>query len=110
MTAIPRMSAHTMTILRIMLERHPQPLYSEDLRVAAGMPPGMVYPVLHRLRSNGWATRYWEDIDPITANRPRRCAYTLTALGHTIAAIAHSDQSAHRSRDRRNSLDTAARA
>lgn len=37
---------------------------------------GTLYPVLHRMESNGWLENYWSD-----EGRPRRKYYRITPLG-----------------------------
>jgi DNA-binding PadR family transcriptional regulator len=89
MSVIPRMSGHMSRILRIMAERTPgSTVDARDLLGAAGLPPGIGYPIVHRLCDRGLLRRHWEDIDPVVEGRPRSCHYTLTTLGfaHLVAA------------------------
>jgi DNA-binding PadR family transcriptional regulator len=65
-----------------MAERTPgSSVDARDLLGAAGLPPGIGYPIVHRLCYRGLLRRHWEDIDPVAAGRPRGCRYTLTDLG-----------------------------
>jgi PadR family transcriptional regulator, regulatory protein PadR len=65
-------------IVRIFLEDPAHPRYLLELTRYAKLSAGTVYPVLARLHAAGWLAKAREDIDPVTAGRPRRMLYRLT--------------------------------
>src|SRR4051812_24871421 len=91
----PRMTAETMSLLAIMLDRPADPWYGLELARRADLKSGTVYPALARLERVGWLQSEWEDVDPAIAKRPRRRLYRLTPSG---AAASREAITAHLSR------------
>lgn len=62
--------------------------YGYQLCNVAGLEPGVVYPILLRLKDHGWLTSEWGDPDP---QRPghgvRRRYYRLTDKGAVAARL-----------------------
>jgi DNA-binding PadR family transcriptional regulator len=65
--------------------------YCLELAGRAGLEPSTTYQVLHRLQRHGFVQSRWEDIDPHTAARPRRCYWRLTPDGAALADTAPAD-------------------
>jgi DNA-binding PadR family transcriptional regulator len=72
------MSSHTTRILQVLGERGPGPANPSELLDAARIPPGIGYPILHRLCDRGLLTRIWNTPDL------RICHYTLTPLATSL--------------------------
>ena len=62
-----------------------KPFYGLDIIRETGLASGSVYPILHRLETEGWLASRWENIDPTVEARPARRFYSLTAIGATGA-------------------------
>jgi DNA-binding PadR family transcriptional regulator len=58
-----------------------------DITRETGVPPGTLYPLLHRLEVAGWVLSKKEDVEPTTAGRPAKRFYRLTAEGQKALAI-----------------------
>jgi DNA-binding MarR family transcriptional regulator len=97
--AEPKITAHTETVLRILLGRGPDGkgnrtalttgLYGLELSRLTELPNGTLFPLLERLRQAGWVERYWEQDEIAEADgRPRRRFYKLTSKGAEQAPIA----------------------
>jgi DNA-binding PadR family transcriptional regulator len=74
-------------ILAVMLEDPTAEYYGLELGKRAGLMTGTVYPVLRRLEDAGWLSSSDEDIDPVSAGRPRRRLYRLTGEGARAARV-----------------------
>jgi PadR family transcriptional regulator PadR len=81
----PKITAATLRVLALFLERHPDPLAGSDVFNKTKMFSGTLYPILSRLEKAQWLSADWEDIDPSVAGRPRRRFYALTGLGRRRA-------------------------
>jgi DNA-binding PadR family transcriptional regulator len=82
----PRITMHTLAVLKVLLESPTADSYGLDLAKRAGIKTSSVYPVLMRLEQARWVTSSWEPIEPTEARRPRRRLYRLTAEG-VLAAV-----------------------
>ena len=76
-----RMSFQTLKVLEAFLENPTAQLSGADVHKRSGIASGTLYPILLRLESAGWFVSRWEDIDPVSAGRPRRRLYRLTRNG-----------------------------
>ncbi|UFS58189.1 PadR family transcriptional regulator [Subtercola endophyticus] len=82
MELIQRVTAPTVDVLRVLLERS-VPVWGLQIIKQTGRLPGTVYPVLERLERQGWVTASWEKDSSRTG--PRRKLYEFTADGETAA-------------------------
>ncbi len=96
------MTGPTQGVLRALLERADDEQYGMQIADRAELAPGTTYPILMRLKEDGWVESRWEDIDPETVRRPARHYFRLTSLGATSAreALQRVDDNA-RARERR---------
>lgn len=76
-----RITRQTVFLLEALLSDPAREWYGFELMEYAGLRSGTVYPLLHRLESDGWLTSTREAIDPSAEGRPRRRLYRLTAEG-----------------------------
>jgi PadR family transcriptional regulator, regulatory protein PadR len=76
-----RMSLQTLKVLEAFLENPTDELSGSEVHKRSGVASGTLYPILLRLESAGWFASRWEDIDPVSAGRPRRRLYRLTRGG-----------------------------
>jgi len=76
-----RMSFQTLKVLEAFLENPSGELSGADVHKRSSIASGTLYPILLRLESAGWFVSRWEDIDPVSAGRPRRRLYRLTRNG-----------------------------
>jgi PadR family transcriptional regulator, regulatory protein PadR len=76
-----RISLQTLRVLEAFLENASDELAGADVHKRSGLASGTLYPILLRLESAGWFVSRWERVDPVTAGRPRRRLYRLTATG-----------------------------
>lgn len=90
----PRMTVQTQLVLRALLRNPARELYGLELAEETGLMPGTIYPILLRLKNEGWVRKRPEDIDPRTEKRPARHYYSLTASGAVQASAALAN--AHR--------------
>lgn len=58
--------------------------YGYELRRAARVRSGVLYPLLRRLLEAGWLSDDWEDPKAIVENRPPRRFYVLTSEGRDL--------------------------
>lgn len=87
-----RMTTGVLAVLGALLERPGDELYGLEIVRASGLEPGTIYPILQRLRTNGWVNDRWEDPQPAQAQgRPPRRYYRLTIEGRAraIHALQH---------------------
>ena len=75
------MTLNVISVLRCFLEDPDRPRYGYELMRAAGVSGGTLYPILDRLKKEGWLRDGWEEIDPAEAGRPARRHYRLTSSG-----------------------------
>jgi DNA-binding PadR family transcriptional regulator len=80
------MSLQTLKVLEAFLENPTGELSGADVHKRSGIASGTLYPILLRLESAGWFVSRWEDIDPVSAGRPRRRLYRLTRNGMARAS------------------------
>jgi DNA-binding MarR family transcriptional regulator len=92
-TQAPRMTVHTVLVLRTLLENPAEELYGLELCGRAGLASGTIHPILARLEQCGWLESRWEEIDPHEEGRPRRRYYRLSPDGTEPArhAVAQAD-------------------
>jgi PadR family transcriptional regulator PadR len=85
----PRLSAPTLRVLVAFMSAPQDELSGAQVRRAANVASGTLYPILARFEQAGWLESRWETGDPHTLGRPRRRFYRLTILGakKTKAAI-----------------------
>jgi DNA-binding PadR family transcriptional regulator len=90
------MTEPTQRVLRVLLERKEDEQYGMEIADQAGLAPGTTYPILMRLKQDGWVESRWEAIDPATTRRPARHYFRLTMLGATSAreALQRADEKA----------------
>ena len=81
-----RNTTATREVLRVFVTWLDNPVYGLDIVRETGLASGSVYPILHRLETEGWLASRWENIDPTVEGRPARRLYSLTAQGATGAA------------------------
>jgi PadR family transcriptional regulator PadR len=81
-----RMSLQTLRVLEAFLENPTDELSGADVQKRSSIASGTLYPILLRLESAGWFVSRWETIDPVSAGRPRRRLYRLTASGLSRAS------------------------
>ena len=87
----PRMTPHTIAVLRVLLEDPAIPRYGLDIARQAGLKTGTLHPILNRLQQAGLIESFWEDpADHENQGRPRRRYYRLTDQGAERARTALS--------------------
>jgi len=59
--------------------------YGYELMAETGLASGTIYKILGRLTAAAFVEKRWEDIDAVTAGRPRRAMYRLTPMGESAA-------------------------
>ncbi len=77
----PRMSLHTLKVLKAMLENPSSDFYGLELVEQTHIKSGTLYPILMRLEGTGWLESDLENIDPKVAGRRARRYYRLTRVG-----------------------------
>jgi PadR family transcriptional regulator PadR len=80
-----RITKPTLRLLEIFLAEPRRSWYGLELMERVGMKSGTVYPILHRLKTDGWLAVELEDVDPAIAGRPVRRLYCLTGAGEINA-------------------------
>jgi PadR family transcriptional regulator PadR len=80
-----RTAVQTREVLRVLLERSQAEHYGLEISKAAGLAPGVLYPILAQLERDGWLESDWEKIDEHVVKRRRRRYYSLTPDGLTGA-------------------------
>jgi len=75
------MTPHARMVLLALMAEPGREMYGLEIIRAAGLPSGSVYPMLERLRSQGWVSVRGEEIDPRAEGRPRRRYYRITPKG-----------------------------
>lgn len=80
-----RMTKPTLRLLEVMLGDPAREWYGLELMDVASLTSGTVYPLLHRLESDGWLSSAREAVSPVEIGRPRRRLYRLTATGEKAA-------------------------
>jgi len=81
-------SKATFKVLTAFLDDPGRELYGFGLMRSTGVKPGSLYPTLDRLEGCGWLRSADEEIDEVTAGRPKRRLYRITALGEREGAKA----------------------
>lgn len=94
-----RMSLQTQAVVGALLDQGPDDeLYGLEIVKASGLPPGTIYPILVRLRDQGWIHDRWEPAEEAQLRgRPPRHYYRLTTEGraqalHAVAAAGRDRQ------------------
>jgi PadR family transcriptional regulator PadR len=77
------LSAHARSLLGALLAARDGWSYGYELASLTGIKSGTLYPLLIRLESKGYLEAEWRQ--PVTAGRPPRHAYRLTAAGQRLA-------------------------
>lgn len=77
----PRMSLHTLKVLKVMVENSDSDFYGLELVEQTKIKSGTLYPILMRLEGTGWLESDLENIDPKVAGRRARRYYRLTTVG-----------------------------
>ncbi len=80
-----RLTRQTAVLLNQLLTAPAKEWYGLELMELTGLRSGTIYPLLHRLRQDGWLTASTEEVDPVEAARPRRRLYRLTGSGERAA-------------------------
>lgn len=80
-----RITKPTLRLLEIFLADPRRSWYGLELMERAALKSGTVYPILHRLRADGWLVAELENIDPAVEGRPPRRLYSLTGAGEMNA-------------------------
>lgn len=77
-----RLTTATRVVLNVIMagSAAKEPVWGFRICELAGLGPGIVYPVLDRLKQANWVSACWEAIQP--ADRPRRF-YEMTAVGRS---------------------------
>ncbi|MBL1082594.1 helix-turn-helix transcriptional regulator [Streptomyces actinomycinicus] len=79
-----RLTAPTLAVIGVLLtSTADEPAWGLKICEETGLGSGTVYPILERLVTAGWVTRYEETGDH--PGRPRRYYYELTAAGRLAA-------------------------
>lgn len=89
-----RISHQAKRVLQAFLDAPEEETYGFALSQATGLKAGTLYPVLQRLRNEGWLSARWEEIDERSEGRRRRCYYRLTADGEIRARAAVCEETA----------------
>ncbi|ROO82567.1 PadR family transcriptional regulator [Actinocorallia herbida] len=77
----PHMTLAMQLVLGSLLADPQTPRYGLEIGREVRLSSGSISPILARLKTHGWVTSTWEDIDPVTEKRPRRHLYRLTEVG-----------------------------
>ena len=89
MTARPKFSAQTLSVLAALCDQPSQWQHGYGLARQTGLKSGTLYPILIRLADQGLVEACWQD-EP-RPGRPRRHLYRLTATGLASATTALAD-------------------
>lgn len=81
MSRAPRATENVVAIFATMLERPRKVWYGLELAKHTGIGSATIYAALTRLERAGLLESTWETIDPVSAGRPRRRMYKLSAEG-----------------------------
>lgn len=84
---VKRLTKPLISVLTLLLDADDEGCYGFEIIEKSHLGAGTVYPMLTRLEANGWLESKWEDIDPVSAGRPARRYYNLTATGRAQAAV-----------------------
>lgn len=95
-----RITRPTLKILELLLEDPRRAWYGLELMERADLRSGTVYPILHRLKTDGWLDLEVEDVDPAVEGRPARRLYSLTGAGE-VGAQKELDRRAESARSKR---------
>lgn len=77
------LSPHARTVLAVLLDAGGQWSHGYELVRLAGVKSGTLYPLLIRLKAQGYLEAEWQP--PTEGGRPPRHAYRLTASGLQLA-------------------------
>jgi DNA-binding PadR family transcriptional regulator len=92
-----RITKPTLKVLELFLKEPRRAWYGLELMERADLRSGTVYPILHRLKTDGWLDVEVEDVDPAVEGRPARRLYSLTGAGE-VGAQKELDRRAQSSR------------
>jgi len=76
-----RLSLQTLRVLQAFAAEPDEPRYGLELMQATGLKSGTMYPVLHRLETEGWLRSWDEPVEAAEVGRPARRLYALTPTG-----------------------------
>jgi DNA-binding PadR family transcriptional regulator len=79
-----RPSHQTRLVLQALLDAPGDETYGYELSKAAGLPSGVLYPILRRLEQQDVIRSRWEQAGGSAGRRPRRY-YRLTGVGERVA-------------------------
>lgn len=85
-----RVTEATVTVLNAFISANAR-LSGAEIAAATGLMSGTLYPILHRLETEGFLVATPEAIDPREAGRPRRILYELSAASVSAAIRMVSD-------------------
>jgi DNA-binding PadR family transcriptional regulator len=85
----PNTSRQTEALLSTFLERPVEWRHGYDLSRDVGLQSGTLYPILMRLKEQGWLESQWEEQPP--PGRPPRHFYRLTSAGRENARAQLAD-------------------
>ena len=80
-----RMSLQTLRVLQAFMEEPAESRYGLELMQRTSLKSGTMYPLLHRLETEGWLRSWNEGVDAAAAGRPPRRLYALTPTGLAAA-------------------------
>jgi DNA-binding PadR family transcriptional regulator len=83
-----RLTAPTLKLLKIFVEKPREEFSGAEISRATEIGSGTLYPILARLEAAGWLKSTWEKINPSEEGRPRRRLYRITGQGQTKAVHA----------------------
>ena len=86
----PNSSRQTEALLAAFLEQPQEWKHGYDLSRGVGLQSGTLYPILMRLRGQGWLESKWEE-RPVPG-RPPRHFYRLTPLGLESARVQFAEK------------------
>ena len=84
------MSKPARVLLAALLLKPEEWRHGYDLALETGLKSGTLYPLLIRLKDQGYLEAEWRQ--PVASGRPPRHAYRLTAAGHRLARGAGAEQ------------------
>lgn len=80
-----RMTRNAVDVLDVLRTSSGTGQWGFEIASVTGIPTATVYGILARLEQSGWASAYFEEVDPATAGRPARRLYELTSGGRELA-------------------------
>jgi PadR family transcriptional regulator PadR len=80
-----RLSLQTLRVLQTFAEEPAEPRYGLELMQRTSLKSGTIYPVLHRLETEGWLRSWSEPVNAAEIGRPARRLYAITPTGLAAA-------------------------